>query len=110
MQQVFDDLAKSFALLGTREEILRRDERCRRVFDAYYEARSDVLERVVLADTDGGVLFQSPHESKVEDLRQFVEFNKVQPGRTVYSSGPPAASPSGDRFVRILVPVSRSSV
>lgn len=107
MQEVFNDLAKSFALLGTREEILRRDETCRRVFDAYYEARSDVLERVVLADTDGGVLFQSPHESKVKDLRQFSEFNTVQPGRTTYSSGPSAASPGDDRFVRILVPVSK---
>ncbi len=111
MGEAFDDLVRSFRLIGDREEVRRGGLARLSVLDSYYAARSDVLEYVAVTDADGKLLFQSPRDARLEGRRPLGEFDTIQSGERAHSDkyGPDGLT-QGSGCIPVFLPIRKDGV
>ena len=111
MGETFDDLVRSFRLIGDREEVRRGGLARLSVLDSYYAAHCDVLEHVAVTDADGELLFRSPRDAKLEGRRSLGEFDTIRSGEKTRSDkyGPAGLAQSSSR-IPIFLPIRKDGV
>ena len=111
MGEAFDDLVRSFRLIGDREEVRRGGLARLSVLDSYYATHSDVLEYIAVTDADGKLLFQSPRDARLEGRRPFREFDTIQSGERMHSDKyGPAGLTQSSGCIPVFLPIRKDGV
>ena len=106
MEEVFGDLEKSFALIGSHPDAAAGGERSRRLLESFYAAHSDLLGGIAIAEADGEVLFQIPRTGGLKSLRGMAGFEAmVQSGAPRPDRPPPDQIAGENKSVGIFLPV-----
>ena len=106
MEEVFDDLVKTFALLSAHPEVVRGGAGCQDVLDSFHGSHADLLQRIAMAGADGNVLFRSPRGGGPRSLRGLKEFEAMRPGGGSRShEAAPGEWTESSESVRILLAI-----